>query len=65
MNGFKILWEHNIIHWDLKLENILINEDIVKIGDFGMAKLGINMTITIIGTFLTMAPELLKTTDED
>ena len=25
----------NIIHWDIKLENILIKWDIVKIGDFG------------------------------
>lgn len=34
----KALCEKNIIHRDLKLENILINKGIIKICDFGFAK---------------------------
>ncbi|KAL4496990.1 hypothetical protein ABPG72_002146 [Tetrahymena utriculariae] len=38
LEGYKILFENNVIHRDLKLENILIFGDSVKITDFGTAK---------------------------
>ncbi|KAL4445241.1 hypothetical protein ABPG74_022054 [Tetrahymena malaccensis] len=38
LEGYKILFENNVIHRDLKLENILVFGDIVKITDFGTAK---------------------------
>lgn len=36
--GFKHLREKKIVHRDLKPANILIHKGIVKIGDFGFAK---------------------------
>ena len=52
----------NIIHRDLKLENILLKDGIVKISDFGFAKnMGRRLEVCSIkcGTPATMAPELI------
>lgn len=38
VKGMDVLQQHNLIHRDLKFENILINDGIVKIADFGLAK---------------------------
>jgi serine/threonine protein kinase len=38
LNGMKGLHELNVIHRDLKLPNILINNGIIKIADLGFAK---------------------------
>jgi serine/threonine protein kinase len=38
VNGFKHLREKNIVHRDLKPANILIHKGIIKIADFGFAK---------------------------
>lgn len=40
MNGFKVLHENSIMHRDVKLANIFLNDDLVVIGDFGFAKMG-------------------------
>ena len=56
MNGFKELHNHKIMHRDLKLENLLLNDDTVKIADFGMAKMGFTIANTVVGSYLTMAP---------
>lgn len=58
MNGFRELRNHEIMHRDLKMENLLVNDDTVKIADFGMAKMGYAIANTVVGSFLTMAPEL-------
>ena len=48
----------NIIHRDIKPENIFIGEDdIFKLGDFGIAKQG-NVGTTFAGTPLYMAPDV-------
>ena len=54
-----------IIHRDLKFENIFVHiiedEVILKVGDFGFAKI-LNKgssTTTYLGSPLTMAPEVL------
>ena len=66
---FKKMKENNIIHRDLKLENILIkyNEDktyIVKLTDYGCSKKVSSISqmycSTIVGTNIYMAPEILK-----
>ena len=65
-NNFKIMNNKNIIHRDLKPENILIsinkiNECVIKLSDYGTSILNDNNnTMTISGTPLTIAPEVLK-----
>ena len=67
-NAFKKLNEYNLIHRDLKLDNILVKEFkesklgfIPKLGDFGTTKELVNKkTRTIVGTQGLMAPEILK-----
>lgn len=62
INGFKGLHEVNAMHRDFKVANVLLHEGICKIADLGFAKQleKKKMTGTILGTSLTMAPELLK-----
>ena len=64
----KEMKEKNILHRDLKPSNILlsfnkskINKISFKISDFGLSKLlDENMSMSINGTPITMAPEVLK-----
>ena len=59
------LHSHGIVHGDVKLENILMTDDLgeinVKLADFGFSKvLGPNETRSSdMGTFVYCAPELL------
>jgi serine/threonine protein kinase/Flp pilus assembly protein TadD len=60
--GLKSAHDQNIIHRDIKTENIMINKaGHLKIMDFGLAKLksdaGITKTKTSIGTLSYMSPE--------
>ncbi|KAJ7762470.1 kinase-like domain-containing protein [Mycena metata] len=62
--------KHNITHRDLKPENILLTPDvppIVKIADFGLAKLVDDTTAlrTIVGTKVFMAPEIVTRLSTD
>ena len=62
-SGLQYLYENKIIHRDLKPQNILITcEKIIKISDFGFAKIykDDTMTQTICGSPLYMAPEILN-----
>ena len=74
-NTFKIMKENNIIHRDLKLENILIKYNdkehkkyIIKLSDYGCSKrlksLSMNCN-TYLGTLVYMAPEILKKEEYD
>ena len=67
-NTFKIMNENKIIHRDIKLDNIVVkyndeNKDsnyIVKLTDYGVSKQLMNsMGKTFVGTYFTMAPEIL------
>ena len=60
LNGFAELRKKNIIHRDFKLPNIFMSNDVLVIGDFGLAKMGSEMASTVLGTPLTMAPELFE-----
>ena len=66
--AFKIMHEKNILHRDIKLENILLkftNKEktkfVPKLCDFGFSKqIKIDGKNTRLGTPVTMAPEILK-----
>lgn len=57
-----ILHQKKIVHRDLKLENILINDNYdFKLADFGFSKdSDTEMMISFCGTPSAMAPEILK-----
>ena len=62
MNGFKALVSQNILHRDIKPQNLLFSGKTIKIGDFGFCKQLISqnsMTKTMIGSPIYMAPEVL------
>lgn len=53
--------KNNILHRDIKPDNILIDsEGFVKMIDFGLSKKITSFTYTIIGTPFYMAPEVIK-----
>lgn len=56
------LWENNVVHCDIKPGNILISkDDIAKLGDFGFARIGLELTKgheeTVLGTPEYISPE--------
>jgi serine/threonine protein kinase len=63
LKGLKVLETNHIVHRDIKPSNLFVLEDIIKIGDFGTAKILTN-TITqksvVAGTCYYMSPEHFK-----
>jgi serine/threonine protein kinase len=62
VNALYYLQNKNIVHRDIKPANILLQNDIIKVCDFGFAKAisnGDYMMDTICGSPLYMAPEIL------
>jgi serine/threonine-protein kinase ULK/ATG1 len=61
VEAFKVLNRYNIMHRDLKPDNILFHNGVLKLGDFGFCKsLGGDMASTMLGSPIYMAPEVLK-----
>ncbi|CAD8156581.1 unnamed protein product [Paramecium octaurelia] len=63
LNGMRGLHEMNVIHRDLKLPNILISNNVLKIGDLGFAKRMESLDGVVkeaLGTLGTMAPEIIE-----
>ncbi|XP_076434637.1 phosphorylase b kinase gamma catalytic chain, liver/testis isoform-like [Babylonia areolata] len=61
LQAVQFLHSKNIVHRDLKLENILLDDDInVKVSDFGLAKALTNGQLSgALGTLVYMAPEVV------
>lgn len=59
-NALVLCGERNIVHRDIKPQNIFVAEDgVAKLGDFGIAKESVRTTSgTKIGTYKYMAPEV-------
>lgn len=63
LNGFKAIYKENILHRDLKPSNILAHNGVFKIADFGFCKKVSGpqeLTFTMVGSPIYMAPEILK-----
>ena len=64
VSAFRALVKENILHRDLKPSNILINSNgDIKVADFGFCKAlcsSDEMTRTMVGSPIYMAPEILK-----
>lgn len=58
-NGFVKLHAEKIIHRDIKFDNLLIMDGVLKLADFGISKKG-DLASSHVGTPLTKAPEILK-----
>ena len=67
-DGIYYLHNKNIIHRDIKSQNIFLTKDkTLRIGDFGLAKKikknKRNSYMTIVGTDCYMAPEVIRGDD--
>ncbi len=62
LNGFHELRKSKVLHRDFKLANIFMNDDVLVIGDFGLAKQGYETGSTVLGTPQTMAPSFSSQT---
>ena len=61
--AFKVMEEKKIIHRDIKQENVMINNDQVKISDFGFSRVievGDPNYYSRLGTPLYMPPQIIK-----
>ncbi|KAK3592500.1 hypothetical protein CHS0354_026621 [Potamilus streckersoni] len=60
-SGLGYLHEKGFVHRDLKLENVLVRKDgVVKLTDVGLAKPQVDISATMAGSPVYMAPEVLK-----
>lgn len=65
MNGFLQLRQFKILHRDIKVANLFLDGNRLIIGDFGFAKSGTEVTTTVLGTPVTMAPEILNSDENE
>jgi len=63
INAYKSLYENNIVHRDIKTDNIFFKDDRLKLADFGFSKrlkYPDDLMQTSLGSPLYMAPEVLN-----
>jgi calcium-dependent protein kinase len=64
IKGYKELILRKIVHRDLKPANILINKGVIKIADFGIARIvdreNERLLSTHVGTMSYMAPQVIQ-----
>ena len=65
MFGLQELYRCKIIHRDIKLANMFLNQNNIIIGDFGFAKHDVDSHFSKIGTPYYMAPEVINKKPED
>lgn len=58
-NAFVDLRSHQVMHRDIKLENLFLHNKTLKLGDFGFSKIRRDTANSILGSKFTMAPEIL------
>ena len=58
-DAFIVLRKNNILHRDIKLENLFIHNRILKIGDFGFSKITEDFASSKLGSKFSMAPEII------
>lgn len=58
-DAFIVLRKHQVMHRDIKLENLFVNGTTLKLGDFGFSKKGNDTAHSILGSKFNMAPEIL------
>ncbi|RLN94730.1 hypothetical protein BBJ28_00013907 [Nothophytophthora sp. Chile5] len=58
-SGLAFLHEHDMAHRDLSLENVLLNDDVCQIGDFGLATRRPYDCTDRVGKAYYMAPEVV------
>ncbi|EAS03083.2 Serine/Threonine kinase domain protein (macronuclear) [Tetrahymena thermophila SB210] len=60
IEAFKYLRSKNLIHRDIKPQNILVKNDVWKVADFGFAKKTTSNELTdFYGTLATLAPQVM------
>ena len=63
IEAFKVLTKNNIMHRDIKPDNILMHNGNIKMADFGFCKPLENandLVQTMLGSPIYMAPEVIK-----
>lgn len=67
LQGLQYLHKQNVIHRDIKPNNILLKDNQVKLGDLGVSKILGDLTLakSRVGTPLYLAPELIKSKPYD
>jgi serine/threonine protein kinase len=64
IDAFAALQEHKIIHGDIKPRNLFISGDLLKVGDFGESKQGLQALVTrtyqVTGTVVYFSPLLYQ-----
>ena len=57
-----MLHKYDIMHRDFKLANVLLHDGLIKVADFGFSKFmnKVDLTSTVLGSPLNMAPEILS-----
>lgn len=58
VNGYKELYSKSILHRDIKPDNYVIKDSLIKLTDFGFSKYDNGTTFTFAGTPKYMAPEV-------